>query len=165
MAARRLIRFLEPIASKNVQTEPIISYGIQNLADPSHVRRIKGVRTINHLMHDIRFLCFITGDIFGDFDVTDDHINARDLKLLAPVDPPIILGTGLNYRKHAQECGMEIPALPFLAFFKQGGCVQHPNEPIRIPRVCPEPEVDWEVPARAEQPLLTGSIGRWNWQL
>ena len=113
-AARRLIRFREPCG--------VINYGLQEIENLHECTRIDG-------------------DIFGDFHNTEERISTSDLQLLAPVEPPIILGTGLNYRKHAAECGMDIPQLPFLAFFKQGGCVQHPDMPIRIPRVCPTPEV------------------------
>ena len=71
----------------------------------------------------------------------------KSCKLLRPIDPPIILGTGLNYHKHAIECGLAVPDVPVLAFIKPPSAAQHPNRPIMIPACCnPEiPEVDWEV--------------------
>ena len=79
-------------------------------------------------------------------------------KLLRPIDPPIILGTGLNYHKHATECGLAVPDVPVLAFVKPPSAAQHPNLPIMIPACCdPEtPEVDWEV----ELAIVIGGGGR-----
>ena len=79
-------------------------------------------------------------------EVVQVGVGEDDFRILAPLSPPIVLGTGLNYRRHAEECGLAIPKVPVLAFFKQSTAVQHPELPITIPRVCEgEPEVDWEV--------------------
>ncbi len=51
---------------------------------------------------------------------------------LAPVvtDPPRILCIGLNYRRHAQECGLALPPAPVLfnkfqnALAADGACIQ-----------------------------------------
>ena len=55
---------------------------------------------------------------------------------LAPVvsDPPRILCIGLNYRRHAQECGLPLPPAPVLfnkfqnALAADGACIQLPSE-------------------------------------
>ena len=55
---------------------------------------------------------------------------------LAPVvsDPPRILCIGLNYRRHAQECGLALPPAPVLfnkfqnALAADGACIQLPSE-------------------------------------
>ena len=72
-------------------------------------------------------------------------------KLLAPCCPPAIFAIGLNYRRHAEEVKAEIPEYPVI-FLKAPGSLQHPSEPIRLPRVEPT-DVDYE----AE---LTVVIGR-----
>ena len=55
---------------------------------------------------------------------------------LAPVvsDPPRILCIGLNYRRHAQECGLALPPAPVLfnkfqnALTADGACIHLPSE-------------------------------------
>ncbi|MGH7491624.1 MAG: fumarylacetoacetate hydrolase family protein [bacterium] len=83
----------------------------------------------------------IHGDIFGEFEATHDLVEIK--KLLAPVAPVAILGTGLNYRKHAQESGMAVPKFPVL-FVKGLNTLQHPGDPIVIPRYLRSDKVDYE---------------------
>jgi 2-keto-4-pentenoate hydratase/2-oxohepta-3-ene-1,7-dioic acid hydratase in catechol pathway len=65
-------------------------------------------------------------------------------KLLAPVEPTAILCIGLNYRKHAQESGLAIPEHPVL-FMKNPAALNHPGDPIVLPRSCMDPlQVDYE---------------------
>ncbi|KAF4034516.1 Fumarylacetoacetate (FAA) hydrolase family [Phytophthora infestans] len=65
-------------------------------------------------------------------------------KVLAPVVPSQILGIGLNYRKHAKETNMPEPKFPVL-FTKGINALQHPHDPVVIPRVASDPpEVDYE---------------------
>ncbi|KAG3153821.1 hypothetical protein PI126_g9914 [Phytophthora idaei] len=65
-------------------------------------------------------------------------------KVLAPVVPSQILGIGLNYRKHAKETNMPEPKFPVL-FTKGVNALQHPHDPVVIPRIASEPpEVDYE---------------------
>lgn len=65
-------------------------------------------------------------------------------KLLAPVAPSQILCIGLNYRKHAQETNMPLPKFPVL-FTKGLNTVQHPEDPVAVPRIASDPpEVDYE---------------------
>jgi 2-keto-4-pentenoate hydratase/2-oxohepta-3-ene-1,7-dioic acid hydratase in catechol pathway len=53
-----------------------------------------------------------------------------DATLCAPSPRPLnCFGIGLNYRNHAQESGMEIPAVP-LVFPKFGSCVCGPNDEV-----------------------------------
>jgi 2-keto-4-pentenoate hydratase/2-oxohepta-3-ene-1,7-dioic acid hydratase in catechol pathway len=86
--------------------------------------------------------CFdIDGDIFHHFEVTNRESNM--VKLLAPVEPPIILCIGLNYRKHAAETGAKIPEYPVL-FIKSPGTLQHPGDPIVLPTRLRSTEVDYE---------------------
>ena len=92
----------------------------------------------------------IQGDVYDPDSVILDtgHVmEIRTEQLRTPVDPAIIIGTGLNYKKHAEECGLDTPEFPMLAFFKQPGAAQDPFGPIEIPACCDPavPEVDWEV--------------------
>jgi hypothetical protein len=49
----------------------------------------------------------ITGDIFGDFRVTE-HVVVPG-KLLAPIEPVYLPCIGLNYKKHAAESNSPLP--------------------------------------------------------
>ncbi len=64
-------------------------------------------------------------------------------KLLAPIVPTQILCIGLNYRKHAEECGAPIPERPVL-FVKGINALQNPGDPIVLPRQSRSDEVDYE---------------------
>ena len=82
----------------------------------------------------------ISGDLFGTYKRTG-HI-LRIEKVLAPVVPTSILCIGLNYRFHAKEVGYTIPDHPLL-FMKSLNALQHPGDPILLPKVAPG-EVDYE---------------------
>ncbi|MGH8231565.1 MAG: fumarylacetoacetate hydrolase family protein [Steroidobacteraceae bacterium] len=60
---------------------------------------------------------------------------------------------GLNYRDHAQEAGMPIPAEPIL-FMKAISCLSGPNDPVLLPRG--SVKSDWEV----ELGIVIGSTAR-----
>jgi 2-keto-4-pentenoate hydratase/2-oxohepta-3-ene-1,7-dioic acid hydratase in catechol pathway len=83
----------------------------------------------------------IEGDVFGEFTVT--HETADITRRLAPIEPRVILGIGLNYRQHAAETGAKIPDYPIL-FFKTPSAAQDPGGPIVIPGHLRSTEVDYE---------------------
>ncbi len=57
----------------------------------------------------------------------------RDVELLAPVPRPgKVICVGLNYRDHAAESGMPVPASP-IYFAKFGSCVIGPGAPVPLP--------------------------------
>jgi 2-keto-4-pentenoate hydratase/2-oxohepta-3-ene-1,7-dioic acid hydratase in catechol pathway len=83
----------------------------------------------------------ISGDIYGKYSVTNK--TAQVSKLLAPVVPVSILCIGLNYRRHAEECGAPYPKYPIL-FLKAPATLQNPGDPIVLPRHLRSDKVDWE---------------------
>ena len=83
----------------------------------------------------------IEGDIFSKFQATNEP--AQIAKLLAPVVPAAMLCIGLNYKHHAAESKAPIPEFPVL-FVKNPGALNHPGEPIAIPRHLRSDEVDYE---------------------
>jgi 2-keto-4-pentenoate hydratase/2-oxohepta-3-ene-1,7-dioic acid hydratase in catechol pathway len=83
----------------------------------------------------------IRGDIFGEFEVTQEKAQVR--KRLAPVVPSTIWCIGLNYKHHAKETGSKIPEYPVL-FAKSPSAVQNPDDPIQIPTHLRSNEVDFE---------------------
>jgi 2-keto-4-pentenoate hydratase/2-oxohepta-3-ene-1,7-dioic acid hydratase in catechol pathway len=83
----------------------------------------------------------VDGGPFGPFTETSEPVSVR--KLLAPVEPAQILCIGLNYRQHAAESGAKVPDVPVL-FVKGINTLQHPGEPIVLPRFMASEEVDYE---------------------
>ncbi len=83
----------------------------------------------------------ISGDVFGEFKVTDKTASVS--KLLAPVEPSNFLCIGLNYRRHAAEGNAAIPQFPVL-FMKSTTALQNPGDPILLPRHLRSDEVDYE---------------------
>jgi 2-keto-4-pentenoate hydratase/2-oxohepta-3-ene-1,7-dioic acid hydratase in catechol pathway len=83
----------------------------------------------------------IEGDIFGGWSTTEEPADV--VKLLAPVAPAQIFCIGLNYRRHAEETNAKIPEYPVL-FMKGVGALQHPGDPIFLPRHLRSDEVDYE---------------------
>ena len=83
----------------------------------------------------------VEGDILGDFAITEE--TAEVAKVLAPVDPEIILCIGLNYKFHAEESGMPPPEFPIL-FIKGRNALQNPGDPVEIPTALASHKVDYE---------------------
>ncbi len=78
----------------------------------------------------------------GDGFVLTDHL-VQPSRILAPLEPVAIFAIGLNYRTHAEETGAKIPQYP-IVFMKSPGALQHPGEPIRLPRKLRSEMVDYE---------------------
>jgi 2-keto-4-pentenoate hydratase/2-oxohepta-3-ene-1,7-dioic acid hydratase in catechol pathway len=83
----------------------------------------------------------LRGDIYRTFEVTDRESNM--VKILAPIEPRVILCIGLNYRKHAEETGAKLPEYPVL-FLKGPNTLQNPGDPIVLPTKLKSDEVDYE---------------------
>jgi 2-keto-4-pentenoate hydratase/2-oxohepta-3-ene-1,7-dioic acid hydratase in catechol pathway len=83
----------------------------------------------------------IEGDIYGDY--LDSGRAATVSKLLSPVHPTDVLCIGLNYEEHAKEGGKALPERPLL-FMKTSSSVNHPGDPIVLPRHLRSDKVDYE---------------------
>jgi len=83
----------------------------------------------------------LAGELFEG--VTDTGETADVKQLLAPLVPVDIICIGLNYRKHAAEGNSPIPTFP-VVFMKNIGTLQHPGEPIVLPRKLRSDSVDYE---------------------
>jgi 2-keto-4-pentenoate hydratase/2-oxohepta-3-ene-1,7-dioic acid hydratase in catechol pathway len=98
-------------------------------------------------LHDDGRTTLLEGDLFGmggaENRLRDTGTVAAVEKLLSPVEPRDILCIGLNYKQHAAESGAEPPAHPVL-FLKNSAAVQHPGDPIVLPRKLRSDEVDYE---------------------
>ncbi|MEM6799432.1 MAG: fumarylacetoacetate hydrolase family protein [Planctomycetota bacterium] len=92
-------------------------------------------------LHDDGSRTQLDGDLFGT--LTDTGQPVAGGKLLAPLAPVDILCIGLNYQKHAEEGGKPTPEHP-VVFMKSTGALQHPGEPIVLPRKLRSDRVDYE---------------------
>ncbi len=71
-------------------------------------------------------------------------IALTDVRLLAPLaDAQKLIFIGLNYRDHAAEAKMEIPATPTV-FAKFANSVIHPGDPIVLPSASQKPDYEAE---------------------
>jgi 2-keto-4-pentenoate hydratase/2-oxohepta-3-ene-1,7-dioic acid hydratase in catechol pathway len=96
----------------------------------------------------------LDGDLFGQWQPGPQVVPREGARLLAPVDPPQIVAIGLNYRAHARESNMAVPAAPVI-FIKTCNCIVGPGEPVLLPRMAPA-EVDYE----AELVIVIGRTAR-----
>jgi len=85
----------------------------------------------------------ITAAPYEDYEVTDHAHSLNEVKILAPVVPNKVVAIGLNYRKHAEEGGADIPEHPVL-FMKMPSTVQNPGDPILLPTRLKSDSVDYE---------------------
>ena len=83
----------------------------------------------------------LEGDVYGDF--RDTGVVASVHKVLAPVGPVDIFCIGLNYVRNAQEGNANPPEHPVL-FMKSTAALQHPGDPIVLPRKLRSDKVDYE---------------------
>jgi len=84
----------------------------------------------------------ITGDPwFGAWQPSGKKKTVR--KLLAPLQPSVILAIGLNFKAHAEETNQPIPSHPVL-FMKSPYVTQNPLDPILIPTHLASTKVDYE---------------------
>jgi 2-keto-4-pentenoate hydratase/2-oxohepta-3-ene-1,7-dioic acid hydratase in catechol pathway len=83
----------------------------------------------------------LDGSGWGDWHPSGQE--AQMVTLLAPLEPTLILGIGLNYRRHAEETGAALPEWPVL-FMKSPAALQHPGGPIALPTTLASHEVDAE---------------------
>ena len=82
------------------------------------------------------------------------RVDSSRARLRAPlIHPQKVIGIGLNYRDHARELNLPIPAQPIL-FAMYANAIIGPDEPIVIPAV--STQVDYE----AELGVVIGRRGR-----
>jgi len=94
------------------------------------------------------------GDPYSGLSRQTAVLDPAAVRLLSPVDPPNIICIGLNYRKHAEETGIPIPAEP-LIFIKATTSLCGPGDAIVLPAQGPD-KVDYE----AELAIVIGKRAR-----
>ena len=99
------------------------------------------------------FPCF--GNPFTGLTKQKKGLDLRSVKFLSPVSPPNIVCVGLNYRKHAEEAGVNLPSKP-LIFLKATTSICGPGDSIVLPFHDPE-KIDYEV----ELAIVIGKRAKW----
>ena len=101
----------------------------------------------------------LIGSPFGTFETGRDVGKLADVRLLAPVEPSKVIGTGNNYRSHIGEDDIT-PEFPML-FMKPFSAVTGPEAPIVYPRTSHIKESgDKEVEYEAELVVVIGKEAR-----
>ncbi|MEM9351843.1 MAG: fumarylacetoacetate hydrolase family protein [Planctomycetota bacterium] len=83
----------------------------------------------------------LDGVLYGSLRDTGEPVEIADT--LAPLEPEVFFCIGLNYAAHADETGAQRPSFP-VVFMKSKTAVQHPGEPIELPRTLRSDKVDYE---------------------
>ena len=73
----------------------------------------------------------IQGDLLEEYQETGDLYGISEVKLLCPCEPPKIFAVGRNYKSHIGD--RKPPESPEI-FYKPISALQHPGDPIVIPR-------------------------------
>jgi 2-keto-4-pentenoate hydratase/2-oxohepta-3-ene-1,7-dioic acid hydratase in catechol pathway len=89
----------------------------------------------------------------GSFPLDGSRFKLDEVKLLAPCVPSKIVCLGLNYRAHAEETKLAIPAVP-LIFLKPSTAVVGPEDKIVLPRDAKR--VDYE----GELAVVVGKVAK-----
>lgn len=110
---------------------------------------------ISYGFHEGKKIEIAAGELLQGLKPSGRKIAAKDVKLLAPVEPCNLLAIGKNYKAHINEGGEEVlPPAPLL-FIKATSSVIGPGDPIIIPAVAPE-QVDYE----AELAVVIGKTAK-----
>lgn len=83
----------------------------------------------------------LQASLFEGLEPTGTEV--QPTRLLAPLQPSMIIGIGQNYQKHAEEQGSKVADHP-VVFFKAMNSVCASGDPIRLPRVLKSSKVDYE---------------------
>jgi 2-keto-4-pentenoate hydratase/2-oxohepta-3-ene-1,7-dioic acid hydratase in catechol pathway len=73
-----------------------------------------------------------------------ERLSLGDVTVLYPTEPRKIMAIGLNYRDHAEESELDIPAVP-VVFAKWASSLVSPEQPIVVPREENRPDYEGEV--------------------
>jgi 2-keto-4-pentenoate hydratase/2-oxohepta-3-ene-1,7-dioic acid hydratase in catechol pathway len=74
----------------------------------------------------------IYGDIFGEYQISEEILSLQAVKLLSPCMITKAVCVGLNYHGHAKEMNSELPAEPLL-ILKPSSTLNHPDGNIEYP--------------------------------
>lgn len=91
----------------------------------------------------------IHGDIFGNYEITEERYKLSELRLLTPCVPSKIVCVGVNYKAHAIEMGHDLPKEPLIFLKPPTAALAHKEEIVR-------PKMSQRVDYEAEAALVIG---------
>jgi 2-keto-4-pentenoate hydratase/2-oxohepta-3-ene-1,7-dioic acid hydratase in catechol pathway len=86
----------------------------------------------------------VSGNIFGEFEVTEKTYHLDKVKILTPCEPTKVILVGLNYIDHAKELKMDLPDEPII-FLKPSTAVIGPEDDIIYPKMCKQLDYEAEL--------------------
>jgi len=139
------LAFTQNLQSYNIFRMKLFRYGRPGAEKPGI--EIDGVKyDVGHLTDDYNGEFFNSGGLEkleSEFDPSKATKVDDSERIGVPVSKPgIIVCIGLNYIKHAEESGAEIPKEP-VVFFKATSSLNGPFDPVVIPKN--SSKTDWEV--------------------
>ena len=126
----------------------LVRYGLPGEESPAVFLENGNLLNAREVTPDFDTYFFENGGINELFKYLDNHPEEKELRLaderLGPpiVNPSKIICVGLNYAKHAEESGLEVPSEPVL-FFKSTTAITGPYDDVIIPKN--SLKTDWEV--------------------
>jgi len=123
----------------------LVRFGAKGFEQPGIIDAAGRLRSLAGLSEDLG------GDVLSPFGLARIRKTPTDSLPLVEdnprLGPPIvgigkIIGVGLNYRDHAEECSLPLPSEPTL-FLKATSALAGPLDPLLVPRGAQR--VDWEV--------------------
>jgi 2-keto-4-pentenoate hydratase/2-oxohepta-3-ene-1,7-dioic acid hydratase in catechol pathway len=123
----------------------LVRFGTKGLEQPGIIDASGQLRSLAGVSEDLG------GDVLSPSGLarirraaTDSLPRVEDNPRLGPPIAGIgkIIGVGLNYRDHAEECSLPLPSEPTL-FLKATSALAGPHDPLLVPRAAQR--VDWEV--------------------
>ncbi|WP_079526598.1 fumarylacetoacetate hydrolase family protein [Halobacillus hunanensis] len=86
----------------------------------------------------------VKGDIFDEWEFTEEIYSAEDVEWLAPVSPGKVIGIGANYVASKEELPDTIPELPVF-FYKPASSIAGPEQDVVIPNAIEEIKFESEL--------------------
>lgn len=74
------------------------------------------------------------GDIFDEYQISEEALPLKTVKLMSPCSITKAVCVGLNYHGHAREMNLELPIEP-LIFLKPSSTLNHPDGNIEYPSI------------------------------
>jgi len=96
------------------------------------IARFRHHQAVHYGIVDNDIIRVVDDDIFRHIHETGESLPMSEIKLLAPVNPGMVIGLGRNYHSHIQEMDVDPPEIPAI-FFKPGRSIIADGESIEIP--------------------------------
>ena len=100
--------------------------------------------SIQHGILDGDVVREISNSFFAEFELRSSEHHISEVRLLPPTNPTKVLCAGLNYRKHIEEMGEQVPEFPAY-FIKSPTAIIGTNDDIICPQIAQRVEYEGEL--------------------